>query len=58
VGEAVLVCCPRNTLQKTGTAFIPRRNKQMLVGQPSLAALNGGHGGPPYLRVLKNISGT
>jgi hypothetical protein len=35
---------------KNGMVFIPIRNKRILVGRPSLAALIGGHGGPPSLR--------
>jgi hypothetical protein len=38
-----------NTLQKMNDYFFPAKNKQIVVGRPSLAAKTGGHGGPPHL---------
>jgi ATPase family associated with various cellular activities (AAA) len=53
-----LVSCPGNTLQKITAAFLRTGIQQRTVGRPSLAATTGGHGGPPHLWFLKDISGT
>ena len=54
----LLASRPRNTKEKIGAVFVQGRNKQIPVGRPSLAALSGGDGGPPYLRFLKDIAKT
>lgn len=35
----------------------PLKIPQLMVGRPSLAALTDGHGGPPRLALLPDISG-
>jgi hypothetical protein len=40
-------------MTKIETAFIPIKCKQISVGRPSLAALSGGHGGPPHQKIFE-----